>query len=177
MLTNNLRELSSYTPCAFEPDWDRGVLKRSQNAFFDQLVDRFDNTPTSPVPACLSVGLKSKREGVGVYRTVPRSRRGSAWLTNTTCPHISISVVQAVVRCAHDPSERHWGPVTKILQYLKGTKELDLTYRKAGRCRPEAFPDAIYAEDKGDRRSVSETVVVLGGASLCWSSKIRACVT
>ena len=41
----------------------------------------------------------------------------------------------------------------------------------------EAFADASYAENKADRRSVSEGVVMFAGAAFSWSSKTQACVT
>lgn len=69
-----------------------------------------------------------------------------------------------------------WGAVTKILQYLKGTREMLLTYRKAGRFRLESFTNASYAEDKGDGCSLSKIVTMFGGTPLSGSSETPACI-
>ena len=48
-----------------------------------------------------------------------------------TKPHIA-NAVRAVARQAHDPAERHWRAVCKIISYLNGTKRLGLVFSKGG---------------------------------------------
>lgn len=91
-------------------------------------------------------------------------------------PNVSNAGREAMMR-AHYPLEKYWGGVIKILQHLKGIRKLGLAYQNAGRRRSEAFVDGGYAEDKVDRRAVSRTVVMVGGALLFCSSKTRAFVT
>lgn len=152
-------------------------MKISQIACIDQLVDHFDIISTSLVFACSSVGFRARQKGEEVCTKWYRGSLGSLLrLANTTRPDIS-NLFQEIARRAYDPSAKHWGAVTKILQYLKGTRELTLTYRKAGRCRSEAFADAINAEDHENRRSIGGVVTVFGGTALSWMSKTQTCVT
>lgn len=152
-------------------------MKLSQTASIDKSVDHFEITSTSPVPACSFLGLKARQEGKEAYMERHREAVGGPfWPVNTTRPDISC-VGREITRSAEDPSEKHWGAVIKTTQYLKGARQLDLISRKAGRYQLDASAGASDAENKKDGRSVSGTVVMLGGAALSWSSKTQACVT
>lgn len=82
-----------------------------------------------------------------------------------------------LARGAHESWVEHWGAVAKILQRLKGTREIGLTYHNVDCCRLEAFADANYTEAKEDRRSVVGIVTKLDGIGVSWSSRTQTCVT
>ena len=51
---------------------------------------------------------------------------------NTTCPDIA-SAVRTVACFPQDPSVQHWNKaVLRILEYLKGTRDLGLTFSRDG---------------------------------------------
>jgi transposase InsO family protein len=83
------------------------------------------------------------------------------------------------------PTRRHMQAAERVLRYLSGTKEVGLVFGSrngdiAGDSRGRkanvqvdvcAFADADWANDKGDRRSISGWVAKLNGDPVSWSSK------
>jgi hypothetical protein len=83
------------------------------------------------------------------------------------------------------PTYRHMQAAERVLRYLSGTKEVGLVFGSrngdiVGDSRGRkaqvqvdvcAFADADWANDKGDRRSISGWVAKLNGDPVSWSSK------
>ena len=63
------------------------------------------------------------------------------------------------------------------MEYLHGTRFLGLTFVRGSGLDLSAYSDADYADKANDRRSVSGTVITLGGAAFCWASSTQRCVT
>ena len=93
-----------------------------------------------------------------------------------TRPDIS-NAVRAVARHFHNPTYRHWKAVLKIAANLHGTRGMGLTSVRRSGLDLTAYSDADYADVSNDRRSVSGTVVTLGGAAVSWVSSTQKCVT
>ena len=92
------------------------------------------------------------------------------WLLNMTRPDIT-NAVRAVARYAHEPTERLWQAITKILPYLNGAKSLSITYVRGSGLSLNVYADADYANKENDRRSVSGIAVTLGGTVVSHASK------
>ena len=86
------------------------------------------------------------------------------WLSTMTRPDIT-NAVRAVARYAHEPTERLWQAIMKILSYLNGSG-LSLN----------VYADADYASKENDRRSVSGISVTLGGTVVSHTSKTQRVV-
>lgn len=83
------------------------------------------------------------------------------------------------------PTDRHMQAAERVLRYLTGTKEIGLVFgsrngdavgdSRGRRAQVQvdvcAFADADWANDKGDRRSISGWVAKLNGDPISWSSK------
>ena len=54
---------------------------------------------------------------------------------------------------------------------------MDSTFVRGSGLDLTAYGDADYAGKYDDRRSVSGTVITLGGAAVSWASSTQACVT
>ena len=98
------------------------------------------------------------------------------WLSTMTRPDIS-KAVRAVARHFHNPTDRHWEAVLKIMAYLHGTRGMGLDFVRGSGWDLTAYNDADYADKSNDRRSVSGTVISLGGAAVSWASRTQRCVT
>ena len=94
------------------------------------------------------------------------------WLSTMTRPDIT-NAVRAVVRYAHEPTERLWQAIMKILSYLNGTKSLGITYVRRSGLRLNVYADVDYPNNDNDRRSVSGTAVILGGTVVSHASKTQ----
>jgi hypothetical protein len=83
------------------------------------------------------------------------------------------------------PTQRHMLAAERVLRYLAGSKDVGLTFGahnggavgdsrghvKHAQVDACAYADADWANDKGDRKSISGWVVKLNGDTVSWSSK------
>ena len=88
-----------------------------------------------------------------------------------------INAVRAVERYAHEPTEKLWQAIIKILSYLNGTKTLGIPYVRGSGLSLNLYADADYANKKKDRRSVSGIFVTLGGTFVSHASKTQRVVS
>ena len=147
-----------------------GIIKMTQTAFIDSLVDRFDIQYETQTPASVKFDLGPKmiheKGGDWPYK---QAVGGLLWISGMTRTDIA-SAVRAVARNAHNPAARHWKVVRKIIAYLKATKYLGVVFRRGGDLKLSLFADADYADKCNDRRSVSGVAVMLGNTAVSASS-------
>eukprot|EP00961_Rhodomonas_salina_P198187 2674014-Rhodomonas_salina.1 len=78
------------------------------------------------------------------------------------------------------PGANHLKAAERVLQYLRGTYELGLTYGGSGPTRTNvlhAWVDSDYASDPDTRKSVTGYVLSMNGAPVSWKAKRQDCVT
>ena len=149
----------------------------SQRAFIESVASRYGVNTVSGLLASQSADLGPRREGEPVCDKPVRAAVGNLiWVSGMTRPDIA-NAVRVVARQTHDPAERHWRAVCKIISYLNGTKKLGLVFSKGGGLKLSVHVDADYADKANDRRSVSGVAVMLGGTSVIGSSTTQHCVT
>ena len=98
------------------------------------------------------------------------------WLANQTRPDIA-NAVRAVARYVNKPREVHWSTAIGILEYVFGTSDLGVMFRRGRGLELVGFANADYVSKAIDRRSVSGGAVVCAGACVCWFSRTQKCVT
>ena len=175
--TNDLGECTWYDRYGIERDVELGTIKWSQEAYVESLIKRFDvqSIPDIPVSPCADLGPKQDNEPGGDWPV--REAIGSLmWLSTMTRPGIT-NTVRAVARYAHEPTERLWQAITKILSYLNGTRSLGITYVRGSGLSLNEYADADYANKENDRRSVSGVAVTLGGTVVRHASKTQRVVS
>ena len=122
-------ELSSHLGCAFERSRKGGVLRASQRAFIESVVSRYGVDAVSDLSVSQSADLGPRRNDELVCDKPVHAAVGSLiWFRGMARPDIA-NPVRAVARQAHDPAERHWRAVRKIIAYLNKTKDLGLGWR------------------------------------------------
>ena len=62
----------------------------------------------------------------------------------------------------------------RVLRYLQGTKMLGITYQRSGKLH--GYADSDYAGDIDNAKSTGEYTFLIGGGSICWSSKKQSTV-
>jgi hypothetical protein len=62
------------------------------------------------------------------------------------------------------------------MKYLKGTRLAFIEYHKKGSRDPTGYSDADWAQNKGDRKSVTGYIFEMAGAPVTWSSKGQATI-
>ena len=104
---NGIVYVSWYLGCACECDRMKGVMKMTQTAFVDSLVDRFDIQYEAQTPASVELDFGPKRiHEKGGDWPYKQALGGLLWISGMTRPDIA-SAVRAVTRHAHDPAARH----------------------------------------------------------------------
>ena len=97
------------------------------------------------------------------------------WLSTMTRPDIS-NAVGAVAFHSHNPTDRHWKAVMKIMAYLHGTRGNGLTFGRGLELDLTSYSGGDYADKSNDSRSVSGTVITLRGAFVSWARSTQKCV-
>ena len=152
-------------------------MEITQTAFVESMLNRFGMNSSSGIPATPGVELDPREEGEPKGDWPYREAVGSLmWLSTMTWPDIS-NAVRAVARHSHNPTDRHWKAVMKIMAYLHGTMGMGLTFVRGSGLHLAAYSDADYVDKSDDRRSVPGTVITLGGAAVSWASSTQRCVT
>ena len=140
-------------------------------------MKRFDVQSISDIPAFSGADLGPKQGNESGEDWPVREAVGSLmWLSAMTRPDIT-NAVRAVKRYAHEPTERLWPAITKILSYLNGTKSLGITYVRGSGLSFNVYADADYVNKENDRRSVSGIAVTSGGTVVSHASKMQRVVS
>ena len=79
-------------------------------------------------------------------------------------------------RYTSNPSAYYWQEVRRVLQYLKGTVDLGLTYVGSPSVL-EGYSDASWITNEDDHSSTSGWVFLLGGGAISWASKKQTCIS
>jgi hypothetical protein len=93
------------------------------------------------------------------------------YLVQGTRPDLAYSIHQ-VSRFLHNPGKKHWDAVKRILRYVKGTKNLALTFKKQDtEDKLLGYSDADFGHESNKRKSITGWVFTYNGTPISWSSK------
>jgi hypothetical protein len=94
------------------------------------------------------------------------------YLAVWTRPDIVFAVHQ-LAKWSHDPHEKHMIAGKRVLKYLKGTKEIGITYTRGGPNpnRLLGWADADWAACKATRRSTSGYISTMNGGAISWKCR------
>ena len=122
-----LVELKMYTGCAFERDWDKGILEMNQTAFAKNMVGQYNISATSNIPGSLGVDLGPRKDGeprgneeFPKYRALGGSLM---WLSVMTGLDIA-NTLRTCTRHSHNPRKRHWKALLQVAAYMNATNEI-----------------------------------------------------
>ncbi|GJR49992.1 putative RNA-directed DNA polymerase [Tanacetum coccineum] len=79
--------------------------------------------------------------------------------------------VGVVSKFMHQPQKAHMKAVLRIIRYLKGTAGHGVLFKQNGHLETQLYTDADWTGDKGDRRSTSGYLTLVGGNLVTWRSK------
>ena len=100
-----------------------------------------------------------------------------------TRPDLAYTVSWLAQYSTH-PTKDHRGAAKHVLHYLKGTRNIKLTYERlastisaSSTIMLSGYFDADYANDKDNRKSYSEYTFALNGNTICWKLQKQRCVS
>ena len=145
------------------------TLNLHQRQYIQSILNRFDMSDAHQVcvPADPNVKLNVPD---GECRPADRNKYqqiiGSLqYVANGMRPDIAF-IVNALSRYNSAPTELHMTALKRVLRYLKGKKDLALTYTRETTPALVAFSD--WAGDTETRRSTSGNVFLMCGAAVTW---------
>ena len=90
------------------------------------------------------------------------------YLMTCTRPDLAYAVSR-LSRYTSNPSATHWKGITRVLRYLRYTRDYGLHYNR-NPAVIEGYSDANWISDIKDSKSTSGYVFTLGGAAIAWKS-------
>ena len=152
----------------------------SQTALIDKIICQFGQQDSFPTNSPMDPGLKLRRpekksiqpeEQHRLDRLPYRSLVGCLiYLSVGTRPDIAYAV-QQLSQFLDSYAYAHWNAALRVVQYLKGTKDLKLTL---GGDRPVGligFTDSDWANCLDTRRSIGGYGFTLGSGLISWNAK------
>lgn len=164
-------------------DREGGRLMLSQRAYIDASLCRFGFEDLKPIttPMDPSVRLTSDQSPKSTTEIARMSKLPYKEAVGTlmyaalgTRPDIAYAI-QVLSKFSKNPGEAHWDAVKRVFHYLKGTRDLWLTYG-GGKENLDGFTDADgnMAED---RRATSGYAFLINRGAVSWSAKRQEIVT
>jgi hypothetical protein len=152
------------------------TIKLSQRGYLENVLEQFGMSDCKPVATPMETSAKHMVRSEDHWMAKPEDRQryqsavGSLmYAMMGTRPDIAFAV-SAVSRFASNPNDQHWNAVKRILRYLKGSLELQLTF--SGPIKNLiGYSDSNWAGDHDTRRSTSGYIFNIGSGAISWSSK------
>ena len=164
------------------------AITLDQELYVTKALEKFGLEQCRPVSAPEAVGAA---HDANPALDVPADAQRYMEMTGTLM-YAAISTRPDIAHAVHylasnmqAPTQRHMQAAERVLRYLAGTKDVGLVFgtrngdtvgdSRGRRAQVQvdvcAFADADWANDKGDRRSITGWVAKLNGDPVSWSSK------
>jgi hypothetical protein len=154
------------------------TISLSQKSYIDSVLKRYGLEDAKPlaIPMDPNTKLSNTQSPVTTreyaeMRDVPyREVVGSLmYAAIGTRPDISYTV-GILSRFIENPGRAHWEAAKRVLRYLKGTRDLRMTYGGDNSEGLVGYADADGSMNE-DRRAVSGYALIINGGAVSWSSK------
>lgn len=176
--TTDLGELHKIVGIEITRDHENGTLMISQTKYIESILAKHRLLDANSVGMPLDPSMKleptiksaDKGDRSNNYASLIGSLMYAAVVTR---PDIAYAVYR-LTSYMTNPDMTHWTAAKQILRYLKGTKDLGITY-KVNVLRDDKehfvrYSDASFANNN-DKTSVSGYVFLLSGGAITWGSK------
>jgi hypothetical protein len=162
--------------------FNRDSIELSQEAVIDKILERFQMNDSHPTlrPIDLNTRL-TKAESVleaeehRLYQSIMGSCK---YLVACTRPDLAYPV-SYLSQFLAAPSKSHLTAAKRLLRYIKGTKDLKLSFpcSYASEITLEAYSDSDYGNCLDTRQSISGNLFRLNNSTICWRSKKQKSVS
>jgi hypothetical protein len=171
----------------FERNREKKLIRLSQRAYSERILERFNMTGCNPAKTPLPPGLKLSRDNRPTtqaereeMKNVPyREAVGSVmYLATGTRPDLAFAM-QHLSKAMSDPGLAHWNAMKHVFRYISGTLDYGITYdgNDPDGLNPQSYTDSSFGDCPDTGRSTQGYVVTMAGGPVSWSSKRQDCVT
>lgn len=180
--TQDLGEIKQYLGIQVTRDGD-GIFHLNQTQYINKVINDFglSNAKESIVPITVSYGKSTSGESKSVLLSNEQYQKLLGcllFIAVNTRPDIAVSV-SILAQKVCQPTQEDWNELKRVLKYLKGTANLKLALAQKDYNGDKlyGYSDASWADNKIDRKSIGGHVILLNGASVCWSARKQSMVT
>jgi hypothetical protein len=170
---HDIGEPTDYCGIIIKRDQAAGISQLHQTPYILQLLASWDmadcepqSTPQPPTPL-VATGINLSEELTTAYPSLVGS---VMHLANCTRPDIA-QAVSKLARYLKKPTTLHWGAALHLLQYLKGTSHLALTYGQSQGLK--GYCDSVHEVDADTKRSGSSFIFTINGGAFTWQSRLQ----
>ena len=147
-----------------------------QKKYIDDVLKRFNMSECKTLDIPMQPGLQLEGSKPPDTNFMYQELVGSLlFLARCTRPDITYAV-HYLSRFFSNYGKSQWESAKKILQYLKGTKELGILYSREEDQFVCGFVDADYGSDRVSRKSTTGCLFTFNGAPVVWISKRQTCI-
>ena len=181
----NIKELGlikDYLGIEIDHNLDKHYIKLTQAKYIEKVLEKFNMTNSNPVStpfdskAKLEINKeKATIEDIKYFQSVIGSL---LYITLGTRPDLAYSVIK-LSRFASNPSKEHITATKRVLRYLKGTKDLGITYSIDPNSKDyyiRGYCDSDYAGDVPTSKSTSGYIFYLANGPISWKSKLQSII-
>ena len=153
-----------------------GDITIDQSAYIDSILERYGMIDCKPVSTPLAPGARlakaTENDKLADERDYQAIVGSLIYAMLCTRPDIGYTVQQLSQFCSK-PTNAHYQAAKRALRYLKGTRDLGVTFRGSDNDTEEgvqSYCDVDFASNE-DRKSISGCLFTLAGAPISWEAK------
>lgn len=149
-----------------------------QTRYIEDMLNKFSLSDSLPAtsPMADTKELFHGDDLLGTEKPYRAAIGSLLYLALNTRPDILHSVI-LLARFNAQPKTRHWRAVTRVMRYLKGTKDQGLVLAPdSPNLEPIAYTDADWAGDLETRKSTTGIVLQLSGCTVSAISRLQRAV-
>ena len=185
---SNLGEVHHLLGIKITRDRDKRTIALSQERYILDLLRRYGYENLNPVRTPLDTSVRlSKNMPLATtasgkdqqkyrdfpYQSIVGSLMHAAVMTRPGIAH----AVQQVAQFMSEWQPAHCAAVKRILRYLRGTANYQLSFGTTSDPKVTAYCDADFANDPDTRKSISGFAFMFNGGCFSWSSKKQTSVS
>jgi hypothetical protein len=180
----DLGEASYVIGIEIHRDRNQRILKLSQNAYIEKVLERFvmNNCLTSIAPIikrdkfsknqCPQNALEQEQ-----IKNIPyASAIGSLLYAQVSTRPDIVMAVGMLDRYQNNLGMEHWKAAKRVMRYLQETKDYGLTYRYTDHLKVVGYSDSDFARCVDSRKSTSGYIFLLAGGAISWRSSKQTIV-
>lgn len=157
---------------------EKGILKISQKTYIEGILKRFgfENCNSVSTPIDPKLRINNIEGGPGENKPVRELVGCLMYLMLGSRPDISYTI-NFFSRFQDKYSNEVWTHLKRVLRYLKGTVDMELTYTRNMETEIlSCYVDSDWATDVKDRKSVSGYFIKIFGNTIAWVTRKQNCV-
>ncbi len=164
-----IRDRKCQTITLTQPEYVNQVLKRHKMKDCKSVTTPMKSGATYML---VNKGYVAFRDDIKAFKSAIESL---LYLTTQTRPDIAFAVSK-LAQFTNNPTSQHWIGIKRIMRYLKGTKDVGITFNGLNDVDLVEHTDSDWAGDKETRRSTSDLLYIMNDGAITWKSKKQTCV-